>query len=115
MTLTLWHNPRCRKSREAKQLLDDKGVEFEVREYLNEVPTVEELRVVLAKLGFDTARDWMRTKEADYRALSLKDETDETKLLEAMVSHPKLIERPVLISDDKAALGRPPEKVLGIL
>lgn len=115
MKLVIWHNPRCTKSRETLALLRQKGIEPEIRDYLKDTPTVDELKAILAKLGFDTARDWMRTKEADYKALGLKDESDEDRLLEAMVSHPKLIERPVVIHGERAALGRPPEKVLDVL
>lgn len=115
MSLVIWHNPRCTKSRETLQLLQDKGYSPDVREYLKDVPSADEMKAVLAKLGFASARDWMRTKEADYKALGLKDEANEDKLIAAMISHPKLIERPVVIKGDKAALGRPPEAVLGIL
>ena len=115
MKLVIWHNPRCTKSRETLALLRQKGLEPEIRDYLKETPTVDELKAVVGKLGFDTVRDWMRTKEADYKALGLKDESDEDRLLEAMVSHPKLIERPVVIHGERAALGRPPEKVLDVL
>lgn len=115
MSLVIWHNPRCTKSRETLKLLEEKDFSPVVREYLKDVPTVEEMKAVLKQLGFHSARDWMRTKEAEYRDLGLKDETDEDKLIAAMVDNPKLIERPVVIAGDKAALGRPPEKVLGIL
>ena len=115
MTLEIWHNPRCTKSRETLALLRQKGVEPHVREYLEDVPSVDELKAVLKKLGFASARGWMRTGEADYRALDLKHVKDETKLLEAMAAHPKLIERPVVIHGERAMLGRPPEKVLEIL
>ncbi|WP_421784876.1 arsenate reductase (glutaredoxin) [Hyphobacterium sp.] len=115
MSVEIWHNPRCTKSRETLALLRQKGVEPEIREYLNETPSVDELKTVLGKLGFDTVRAWMRTKEADYKALDLKNEADEDRLLAAMAAHPKLIERPVVINGARAALGRPPETVLGIL
>jgi arsenate reductase len=115
MSVEIWHNPRCRKSRETLALLRQKGIEPEIREYLTDTPSVDELKTVLGKMGFDTARDWMRTKEADYKALDLKNETDEGRLLAAMAAHPKLIERPVVINGARAALGRPPETVLGIL
>ncbi len=115
MTLEIWHNPHCTKSRETLALLRRKGIEPQVREYLTDIPSVAELKSVLGKLGLASARDWMRTKEADYRELGLKDVTGEDKLLEAMATHPKLIERPVVINGDRAALGRPPEKVLEVL
>ncbi|WP_420430574.1 arsenate reductase (glutaredoxin) [Hyphobacterium sp.] len=115
MNLVMWHNPRCTKSRETLALLRQKGIEPEIRDYLKDTPSIDELKTVLGKLGFDTARAWMRTKEADYKSLGLKDESDEDKLLAAMASHPKLIERPVVIHGERAALGRPPEKVLDVL
>jgi arsenate reductase len=115
MSVEIWHNPRCTKSRETLALLRQHGVEPVIREYLSDTPSVDELKTVLAKLGFESARDWMRTKEADYKALGLKDESREAALLEAMASHPKLIERPVVIHGDRAALGRPPETVLDVL
>ncbi|MEE2527302.1 arsenate reductase (glutaredoxin) [Hyphobacterium sp. HN65] len=115
MSLVIWHNPRCTKSRETLKLLQENGYAPEVREYLSDVPDVAEMKAVLKKLGFASVRDWMRTKEADYRALGLKDESDEDKLIAAMIDNPKLIERPVVIKGDKAALGRPPESVLRIL
>jgi len=108
---TIWHNPRCSKSRQAMGILEEKGVEPEVVKYLEETPSVDVLKDILEKLNI-SARELMRTKEADYKALGLKDETDENKLIEAMASHPKLIERPIVIKGNKAVLGRPPEKVL---
>lgn len=113
--MEFWHNPRCRKSREALALLHDKGLEPTVREYLKEPPTAAELRTVIAALGLSSARDLMRTKEAEYKELGLKTVTDEDALIEAMAATPKLIERPVLIHGGKAALGRPPENVLEIV
>jgi len=107
----IWHNPRCSKSRQTLGLLEEKGIEANVVKYLETTPTVKELTEVLKKLGI-SARELMRTKEDEYKTLNLKDENDELKLIEAMVRHPKLIERPIVIVGNKAALGRPPEKVL---
>lgn len=115
MTVEIWHNPRCTKSRETLALLRRKGIEPDIREYLNDVPSVAELKSVLDKLGLESARGWMRTGEAGYKALGLKDIDDEDTLIEAMAAHPKLIERPVVIHGNRAALGRPPETVLDIL
>jgi arsenate reductase (glutaredoxin) len=114
MQLTLWHNPRCGKSREALKLLEEKGVDATVVKYLENTPSKEEIQSVLSKLGI-SARELMRTKEALYKELNLKEETDEEKLIEAMVNNPKLIERPVLITSTQAIIGRPPQKVLDIL
>ena len=113
--ITIWHNPRCTKSRETLALLRQHGIEPEVRLYLDDSPSVEELTAVLHKLGFDSVREWMRTKEAAYKERGLKDETEEPALLQAMSEEPKLIERPVVIKGELAALGRPPEKVLDIV
>jgi arsenate reductase len=113
--MEFWHNPRCRKSREALALLQEKGVEPRIREYLKAPPSEAELRDLIAKLGLSSARDLMRKGEADYKDQGLKDVTDETALIKAMAATPKLIERPVLINAGKAAIGRPPEQVLDIL
>ncbi len=108
--VTIWHNPRCSKSRNAVTLLEEKGIDAEVVKYLDTPPSKEELVAVLKMLGI-SARELMRTKEAIYKELNLKDETDEDKLIEAMVGNPKLIERPIVIKDGKAVIGRPIENV----
>ncbi len=107
---TIWHNPRCSKSRQTLGILEDKGVEAEVVKYLDATPGVEEIKDVLKKLGL-SARELMRTKEEVYKELGLKDVDDEEALIKAMAENPKLIERPIVIKGDKAVLGRPPEKV----
>lgn len=114
MTLTIWHNPRCSKSRQTLALIEEKGETPLIRTYLEEAPSAEELRAVLAMLGLEP-RGLMRTKEALYKELELAKVEDADALIQAMVDHPKLIERPVVIKDGKAALGRPPEAVLDIL
>ena len=111
MSTTIWHNPRCSKSRQTMEILREKGVEAEVVKYLETTPSAQDITEVLKKLGL-SARELMRTKEEEYKTLNLKNENDELKLIEAMASHPKLIERPIVIVGDKAVLGRPPEKVL---
>lgn len=113
-TYTIWHNPRCSKSRQTLGILEEKGVEADIVKYLEETPTVEAIKDVLKKLNI-SARELMRTKEKEYKELGLKDETDEEKLIEAMVEHPKLIERPIVIKGEKAVLGRPPENVLDLI
>jgi arsenate reductase len=112
--MEFWHNPRCRKSREALALLTEKGVSPTVRDYLKEPPSEAELRDVIAKLGLSSARDLMRKGEADYKDQGLKEVSDEAALIKAMATTPKLIERPVLINGDQAAIGRPPEAVLAV-
>jgi arsenate reductase len=113
-TLTIWHNPRCSKSRQALALLEEHGTEAEVVKYLDTVPKAGEIEALLKKLAVP-ARDLMRTKETLYKELGLKEVTDEKKLIEAMATHPKLIERPVVIMGDKAVIGRPPEKVVELI
>jgi arsenate reductase len=112
--IVVWHNPRCSKSRNGIKYLDEKGVEYEVRRYLDEPPTVEEIREVLKKLGM-SPRELMRTKEKLYRELGLKEVEDDEKLIEAMAEHPKLIERPIVIKGDKAVVARPETKINEIL
>jgi len=106
----IWHNPRCSKSREALAILDELETPKEVVKYLEEHPSKEQLKNVLSMLGYKSARDMMRTKEAIYKELNLKEEHDEEKLLDAMAEHPKLIERPIIIKGDKAIIARPPQK-----
>jgi len=113
--IQIWHNPRCSKSRQALSLLDENGVEKEVIKYLETNPSKEQISKVLAMLGFSSAREMMRTKEDIYKELDLKNETDETKLIEAMAEHPKLIERPIIIKAEKAIIARPPERVIEFL
>jgi len=103
----IWHNPRCSKSREAISIADENNTDTEVFKYLEETPSVDELKNVFKMLGFSSVREWMRTKEDIYKELDLKNETDEEKLFQAMAQNPKLIERPVLIKNNKAIIGRP--------
>jgi arsenate reductase len=105
--IKIWHNPRCSKSREAVKIAEDAEVQTTLFKYLDENPDIETLKNVLEMLEFESARDWMRTKEEIYKELNLQDETDEEKLLEAMAANPKLIERPVIIKGNKAIIGRP--------
>lgn len=115
MSITIYHNPRCSKSRETLQLLQERGIEPEVREYLKDVPTADEIRVVLAALGI-SARELLRTKEAEYKEAGLDDSClDDDAVIDAMTRFPKLIERPIVIKGNQARIGRPPESVLEIL
>ncbi|MCO7510741.1 arsenate reductase (glutaredoxin) [Serratia fonticola] len=114
--VTIYHNPRCSKSRETLALLEQHGVEPQVVLYLDTPPSVAELKKLLQELGFTSARELMRKKEDLYKDLKLADETlSEEQLLQAMVSNPKLIERPIVVKGGKARIGRPPEQVLEIL
>ncbi|ANS44170.1 arsenate reductase (glutaredoxin) [Serratia inhibens] len=114
--VTIYHNPRCSKSRETLALLEQHGVTPEVVLYLETPPSAEELKKLLKELGFSSARELMRKKEDLYKELKLADETlSEAQLLAAMVENPKLIERPIVVKGSKARIGRPPEQVLEIL
>ena len=115
MTVTIYHNPKCSKSRQTLELLREKGVEAKVVEYLKTPPSVAELRAILRKLGL-APRELMRRKEAAYKENGLDDQSlGEDRLIQAMVANPSLIERPIVLAGGTAALGRPPEKVLEIL
>ncbi len=114
MTTTIWHNPRCSKSRQTLALIEEKGIEPVIRTYLDDAPSEAEIKDVLALLNIEP-RALMRTGEAIYKELGLKDVDDDAALIKAMAENPKLIERPVVIKGDKARLGRPPEGVLEIL
>lgn len=113
--IQILHNPRCSKSRQTLALLEEKGIEPEVIKYLDTPPSATELKAILQKLGI-SARDLLRKGEHDYKALNLKDPSlSEDALIDAMVKHPKLIERPIVINNNQARLGRPPESVLDII
>ena len=112
--VTIYHNPRCSKSRQTLELLKEKSIEPEVVEYLKTPPNAAELKDILSKLGL-SADELMRKKEAIYKELGLAGVSDENELITAMVNNPKLIERPIVIKGNKAAIGRPPESVLDIL
>lgn len=113
MSTIIWHNPRCSKSRQTLALLEERGLEPTVRKYLEDVPSVAELGAVLDKLGIEPAA-WLRPREAAFAEAGLKGVTDRDTILAAMHAHPKLIERPVVITETAAALGRPPESVLAL-
>lgn len=112
--ITIWHNPRCSKSRNALTYLEEKGVDLDIVKYLNETPTKNELKNVLKLLGI-TPRELMRKGEDIYKELNLKDETSDENLIDAMLENPKLIERPVIINKDKAVIARPLENIDKIL
>lgn len=115
MSITIYHNPRCSKSRQTLQLLEQHGIQPEVIKYLETPPDETTLKALLDMLGLEP-RQLMRQKETEYQALDLDNpELDRDSLIRAMVEHPKLIERPIVVKNGKAALGRPPEDVLEIL
>jgi len=111
----IYHNPRCSKSRATLALLEDRGGAIEVIDYLQTPPSAAELAGLLQQLGMP-ARELLRTGETEYRSLGLDDPAlDDAALIAAMAAHPKLIERPIVVANGKAAIGRPPEAVLAIL
>jgi len=115
MSAKIYHNPRCSKSRETLKLLQQQSIEPEIVEYLKTPPSAQELRQLLSMLGIGP-RDLIRRKEAEYKASGADNpDLSDDQLIELMVTHPKLIERPIVVSGDKAAIGRPPEQVLEIL
>ncbi len=115
MTVIILHNPRCTKSRATLKLLRERGIEPKIVDYLETPPTAEEFREILAKLGLGP-RDVIRKGEKIYKELELADKSlSDMALITAMVGNPILIERPIVLSGERAALGRPPEKILDIL
>ena len=115
MQVKIYHNPRCSKSRQTLQLLQEHGVEPEVVEYLKTPPDKNTLKKILEQLQL-SPRDLMRRKEPEYEENHLDDPSlSDDELIEAMLKYPKLIERPVVVTTKGVALGRPPENVLEVL
>lgn len=112
--MKIFHNPRCRKSREALQLLLDNGVEPEVILYLDHPPSQKDLKAVLQKLGIKPEQ-LLRKNEAIFKEKFKGKDLTDAQWIKAMVEHPKLIERPIVIKGEQAVIGRPPEAVLAIL
>ena len=110
----IYHNPRCSKSRNAVALLEEQGVEAEVVKYLDTPPTRAELVAILEMLGL-SAKGLMRSKETVYKELGINEINDEDILIGSMIANPKLIERPIVIKDGKAAIGRPIENIVALL
>lgn len=115
MHVTIYHNPRCSKSRQTLELLQSKGIEPEIIEYLKNPPSKSTLKKLLSMLNMEP-RELMRKKEAAYKEAGLdNDSLGKEALLDAMREHPILIERPIVVANNRAAIGRPPESVLDIL
>lgn len=115
MSVEIFHNPRCSKSRATLALLEERGVQAIVRLYLQDPPTEQELKRILQSLDMQP-RELLRRGEAEYKSLGLADPSiSDAKIISAMAHHPKLIERPIVTSTKGAAIGRPPESVLEIL
>jgi arsenate reductase len=112
---TLFHNPRCSKSRQTLALLEDNGIQPTIVKYLDDTPDAATLKTLVKKLGLPSAHDLVRNKEADYKTAGLSAESSDDEVIAAMVQYPKLIERPILVRGNKAVLGRPPENALNLL
>ena len=115
MSLIIYHNPRCSKSRQTLKLIEAAGAKVDIVLYLESLLSEAQISSLLQKLDFDSAKQLMRKGETIYKELNLKAEDDETKLIAAMSQHPKLIERPIVVKNNKAILGRPPENVVTFL
>ena len=115
MSITIYHNPKCSKSRQTLKLLQEQGIKHVTVEYLKNPPTVEKLKEILSLLGV-SPRDLMRKKEDEFKELDLANsKLSDEDLIHYMAKNPILIERPIVLANGKAALGRPPEQVLNIL
>ena len=111
----IYHNPRCSKSRQTLEILNKQNVDTEIVLYLETPPSAEEVASILQKLGL-RSRDIIRKGEKEYKLLNIKDRSlTENELITFMSANPKLIERPIVVKDDKAIIGRPPENVLSLL
>lgn len=115
MQVKIYHNPRCSKSRQTLQLIREQGIEPEIIDYLNTPPSSAELAALLTCLNLEP-RDLMRKNEAAYKQTQMDNPAlDKVALIKGMVASPKLIERPIVLANGKAVIGRPPENVLAIL
>lgn len=115
MSVTIYHNPRCSKSRQTLELIREKGIEPEIVEYLDTPPSANKMKQLLTMLDMEPEQI-IRKSEAIYKELGLKNsQLNKTELIKTLVENPKLIERPIVTNGDKAALGRPPQNVLDIL
>lgn len=110
----LWYNPRCSRCQRAASLLREKGIEPELRRYLEEPPTAAEIEDLLAKLGLPP-HAVARTKEDEYQVLRLSDRIPRDEMVQAIVQHPRILERPILVHGDRAVVARPPERVLELV
>ena len=115
MTVTIWHNPRCSKSRQTLELLRKKGIEPAIREYLKQPPSKAEVEKLIDLLGGD-AKDLVRDGEAEFKTLGKKKaELSRSDIAQAIARHPILLQRPIVVSGSRAAIGRPPEAVLPLV
>lgn len=112
--ITIYHNNRCRKSREGLEILENSGKPFQIIKYLETLPTEKELKDVISKLNIKPI-ELIRTNEAIWKENYKGKDLSDIDIIKAMVQHPKLIERPIVINNDKAVIGRPPERILEII
>lgn len=112
---TIYHNPRCSKSRQTLALLEDNGITPTIVKYLDDTLDAATLSGLIKQLGLAKAHELVRNKEADYAIAGLSADSSDKDVIAAMVAYPKLIERPIVVHGDKAVLGRPPENVLALL
>ena len=112
-SITIYHNPRCSKSRQTLVLLEERTSDFQIVEYLKDALDATVLRDILTKLGCP-AHDIVRVKEAEYAEAGLSADSSEAEVIDALVRYPKLLERPIVVSGTKAVIGRPPENVLDL-
>lgn len=112
--MKIYHNPRCRKSRETLQIIQDKNLEVEIVDYLNDTPSAQELKEILQKLG-KKPEEIIRKGEAIFKEKFKGKTLSDNEWIQAMVENPKLIERPIIIKGERAVLGRPPENVLDLI
>jgi arsenate reductase len=115
MTLTIYHNPRCSKSRQTLKLIEEAGHEPNIVEYMDNPLSSDEIEILLEMLGAKSAKDILRRNEKEYKELDLKNIDDETSIITAMAAYPRLIERPIVENGERAILGRPPENVKELL
>ena len=113
MSVTIYHNPRCSKSRQTLELIREKGVEPQIVEYLETPPSAAELKNILSKLGMSAA-EIVRTKEAKEEGIDVS-ALDNDALIEALAAHPRAIERPIVVKGAKAVMGRPPQNVINLI
>ena len=112
--ITIWHNAKCSKSREAKSILDNINEEIEVFEYLKSELSTDKIKEIKNLLGLDDIKDMLRKKETEYKELNIEDKTED-EILEILLKYPKLIERPIIIKDQKAVIARPMENLTNII
>ncbi len=114
--ITIWHNPRCGKSRDSKNLLEERGYQHEVFEYLKSPLCVEDIKNILGMLGISDVREMLRAKEKEYEELQIADaDKSQDTIIDLVIENPKLIERPIVIKGNRAVIGRPIENVMELL